>query len=324
MIEEDKKLIHRLIMNFENIIRSLDLASFFEEADRLETLTKEESYKDLLKKCELKHHKNFSSIPKCEIRSAEFIVAKQFTTDLANIHYISSDSNDFWWIGDNTSSMLQKVKIDEQNISVESKYNIKVFGIASFSTGDLLICPYESSLNQISRNSGKIGNSKYRVSNLHLRAVHVTEDNKKVIVGVRDNKGSVFPAYGNRVVIVMDPNGKHLALSKDDTGRVVVLIEDRYIQSIYTGLPSNKENFTPVGIATTPNDKILVTDGNNHALHVLDCNGSFLVYIDTHDLGIIYPYSLAFTSSQKLLIGSVRGKENPSKGKLFEVVYCGI
>lgn len=354
MIEEDRKLLHRLNMKFENLIKSTDFATFLEDAEKMDILTQQESYKNLVKKCELKHHQNFSSIPKCEIGSAEFIVAKQFTTDLANIHYISSDSYDLLWIGDNTSAMLQKVKIDEQNILVESKYDIRIFGIASFSTGNLLICPYESSLMQISRNLGKIGNSKYRVRNLHVRAVHVTKDNRKVIVGARDNKGSVFPAYGNRVVIVMDRKGKHLAvhesdneknlftyprsitstsngnifvidqLSKDDTGRVVVLSEDGNKQSIYTGHPSNKVNFTPVGIATTPKDKILVTDGNNHALHVLDCNGCFLVYIDTRDLGIIYPYSLAFTSSQKLLIGSVHGKENPGKGKLFEVVYCGI
>ncbi|CAC5403466.1 Metal tolerance protein 6,Metal tolerance protein 9,Metal tolerance protein 10,Metal tolerance protein 5 [Mytilus coruscus] len=98
--------------------------------------------------------------------------------------------------------------------------------------------------------------------------------------------------------------------SNDDRrGQVVVLSHGGDILGIYTGHPdvnTNNNPFTPVGILTTPSDNIVVTDLDNHLLHILTDQGQLITYCNLREMGILHPYSLALSyyKAQDELIGA--------------------
>ncbi|CAC5390747.1 unnamed protein product [Mytilus coruscus] len=118
-------------------------------------------------------------------------------------------------------------------------------------------------------------------------------------------------------------------LDDDYRGRVVVLSQGGDILGTYTGLSEvNTDNdpFTPRGILTLPSDNIIVTDMDNHLLHILTDHGQIITYYTLQDMGIIYPYSLALSTTRTIYIGCVSEKGCPdtAKAKLYELEYPGI
>lgn len=118
-------------------------------------------------------------------------------------------------------------------------------------------------------------------------------------------------------------------LNDDYRGRVVVLSQGGDILGIYNGLPevnTDKDPFTPRGILTLPSDNIIVTDMDNHLLHILTDHGQIITYYTLQDMGIIYPYSLALSTTRTIYIGCVSEKGCPdnAKAKLYELEYPGI
>lgn len=116
---------------------------------------------------------------------------------------------------------------------------------------------------------------------------------------------------------------------QDRRGRVVVLSQGGDILGIYTGHPdvhTNHNPFTPVGILTTPSDNIIVTDLNNHLLHILADQGQLIAFYNLRDMGIVHPYSLAMSTSGTLYIGCfiAEGSKKKSKAKLYELNFSGF
>ncbi|XP_076085344.1 uncharacterized protein LOC143056144 [Mytilus galloprovincialis] len=136
-----------------------------------------------------------------------------------------------------------------------------------------------------------------------------------------------YPAFvtctSNGNICVMD------WLDKDFRARVVVLSPGGDILGTYTGRPDVKTGDKPFklcGILTTPSDNIIVTDAGNHLLHILTDQGQIITYYNLHDMGILYPFSIALSMTVTIFIGCFyeRGSTDTTKAKLYELNFSGF
>jgi hypothetical protein len=106
----------------------------------------------------------------------------------------------------------------------------------------------------------------------------------------------------NKDIVVVDSTSL-------DTGRVVVVGREGGLRWTYTG--HSKINvttqFNPTDVVTTTAGHNIVCDSSTHALHVLSGQGDILTYKVMKDLGIEYPFSLAFDTRGQLWVGCITG-----------------
>ncbi|XP_052081781.1 uncharacterized protein LOC127719595 [Mytilus californianus] len=289
----------------------------------------------------------------------KFEIFKEYTTDLTSVHDIAVCSDGSMWMGDSTRSKLQHVKLREDRTEVITSLNTKIYGMAKTHSNNILVkTEGETKLKLINPMTEQITDSRFDVKPLYPISIHVTSDHR-VIIGALTG-GGIVPVTGRSVVVVMDQEGKQLKeyehdkhnkrlftfpgyitstsngnicvvdwLDNTNRGIVVVLSPGGDILGTYTGHPDvNTEDdpFTPVGILTTPSDNIVVTDTNNHLLHILTDQGQSITYYNLRNMGIIFPYSLALSTSGTIFIGCVNkaGSPDTTKAKLYELEYSGI
>ncbi|XP_052081750.1 uncharacterized protein LOC127719568 [Mytilus californianus] len=288
----------------------------------------------------------------------KFEIFKEYTTDLTSVHFIAVCSDGSMWMGDSVRSKLQHVKLREDRTEVITSLNTKIYDMTKTHSNNILVTTGETKLKLINPMTGQITDSRYDVKPLYPRAIHVTSDHR-VIIGAW-TRGKIVPVTGRRVVVVMDQEGKQLKEYEHDNhkerlitypryitsisngnicvvdwldntirGRVVVLSPGGDILGTYTGHPDvNTEDdpFTPVGILTTPSDNIVVTDMSNHLLHILTDQGQIITFYNLRDIGILFPYSLALSTSGTIFIGCViaAGSPDTTKAKLYELDYSGF
>ncbi|CAC5364910.1 TRIM71 [Mytilus coruscus] len=288
----------------------------------------------------------------------EISIERVYKTDLNSIQYIAICSDGSMWMGDATRSKLQHVKCKENKTKVITSLNTEVFGIAKNHSNNFLVATNSTKLKLINTMTGQITDSMYDVKPFTPTSVHVTNDHRVMIGAV--TPANHVPATGRRVVIVLDQNGKQLSeyeldnhnkhlfalpifitstshgnicvvdwSDTDDRGRIIVFAPGGDILGNYTGHPdvnTEKDPFKPVGILTTPSDNIVVTDLNNHHLHILTNIGQSITYYNLYDIGIIYPISLALSTSGTIYLGCVNklGNAETTKAKLYELYYSGF
>ncbi|CAC5382139.1 TRIM71 [Mytilus coruscus] len=118
---------------------------------------------------------------------------------------------------------------------------------------------------------------------------------------------------------------------RDFHGRVVILSPGGDILGTYTGHPdvnTKKKPFKAFEVLTTPSDNIVVTDTDNHLLHILNDQGQCITYYNLHDMGILRPHSLALSTKGTIYIGCLKKKAlfviSDKKAKLYELEYSGF
>ncbi|XP_063431661.1 uncharacterized protein LOC134714351 [Mytilus trossulus] len=276
-------------------------------------------------------------------------INKQYQIELSHVSDIIPCLYDkSIWMNSNLDAQLMKVTPEGSNLRICS-LNIKVYGMALTDDNDILLATGKSRIQQLSTITGKITDTVYNISPLISTTVHVTSNNKVIIgvvssdvqykVIVMNNKGEYETVYGhdqhNQPIfnypqsISSTGNGNIHEVDYypgSERGKVVVLGQGGGIINTYTGHTKiNKEKpFKPTRIVTTPGDNLIVADMDIHTLHVLDNNGELLTCYKTSDIGILCPFSLAFTPKGLLLIGCARPKGNTGKeAKIYEVTISG-
>lgn len=277
--------------------------------------------------------------------------AKQFVTDVQQVHYLSIMHDDTLWIACNTQGVVQHVKTDGNRLKVITSVNLDIFGMAVSPTNNVILVTNGTKLKQINA-SGTPEDSKYSIHPLQPISLHITSDGKMLVGGW--SKGPAFPVKGRRVVIMMDKegvneiimdldkNGKPLfsyplyitstrngnifvvdRLSNDSIGRVVVLSQDGELLHLYTGSSDTNTKrgvFKPLRILATGADNVIVSDMYTNTLHFLNNSGHLIKVFETGDMGIIFPMSMCFNTAGQLYVGCSNSKgSSAANAKLFEL-----
>ncbi|XP_071162358.1 uncharacterized protein [Mytilus edulis] len=279
------------------------------------------------------------------------VINNEYQTELESIAFVSLCLDQSIWISSGSFGVLQRVKPEGTNLKVMSEFNIDVCGMAVTPSNQLLLCVYgKTRLQQIS-SSGELTDSVYDVSPLLPIAIHVISDNKLIvgayngklkrdtviIMNKKGDKETVYehdehnqPLFNNARYITTTCNGNiHVVdwISDDARGKVVILGEGGHIINQYTGHPTiNKSKpFKPVDIVTTPSDNVVVMGFDTDILHILNDNGYLVSYFNTNDIGIKFPYSLAFNTTGQLYIGCTRpAGSQAQEAKLYEINIEGF
>ncbi|CAC5409487.1 unnamed protein product [Mytilus coruscus] len=265
---------------------------------------------------------------------------KQYETDFLVGLILFSGIDKSFWISSGRFGLVQKVKTDGNKLKILSSFNIRLYGLAVTQSNNLLLCTGGTKLQQMSSNTGTLIDTVYDMSPLRPTGGFNLD----------------YPKPGRRVVILMNQNGVHERVYGHDQhqqpifrypykitttsngniyvvdrisdyeNRVVVLGQGGDMINIYTGIIQiNKDlPFLPEDIVTTPRDNVIAADMRTHTLHILNNAGLLMTYYKTSDIGILLPWSLAFSPSGKLYIG----KSGPEGSKtmeanLYEVTISG-
>ncbi|XP_071153823.1 uncharacterized protein [Mytilus edulis] len=290
--------------------------------------------------------------PRLEVKITNI---KKFPTTLENITILAISLDDSIWIGDGNElegfhpfskpTALQKVKVEEQKLKVLSTFNIDVWDIAITHTNDLLMATRETKLKQIITSVNKVSESTYELhaDSFLISCVHVTKNGKVIIaankkdpehreiIGVMDTDGSRLTWHEN------DKNQKPLfewpmsinSTSNEnifiaDLRRVVVLGKVDVIR-VYNPIIKHCP-FRPTSVVTTPLDNVIVSDCQNHTLHILNNTGHILTTYTTTDIGVSLPYSLAIASVGQftvLFIGCSTLEDSSENANLYKVNITG-
>ena len=90
------------------------------------------------------------------------------------------------------------------------------------------------------------------------------------------------------------------------SGQVYILYESGEVKCKYLGQVLQFQ-FLPADVVCDPNCNILITDVNNHMIHMLHHSGQFIRFLNSETELLQYPLSIGLYK-QQLLVGNTQGK----------------
>ncbi|CAC5382970.1 unnamed protein product [Mytilus coruscus] len=275
-------------------------------------------------------------------------VIKSYTTDQTFVLRVLKKNEKIAWISNHKNSSLRKINIDD-TIKTVKDISVKVYDMSLTANDDVLLSLYDST--EFSLLTTKTGEIKpfLSVSPLLTLGIHVTKHNE-IILGVKENGGTYnLTDKSCRKVIIFGTDGKQkqsyeydkfkqriftfpfritsnvnndilvIDSTSNDDGRVVGLDREGQVKWTYQGHPqdnSRKKLFGPSDIVTTSVGHVIMTDVNNHFLHVLSGEGNLLICKDMKNQGILYPISCDIDTKGQLWVGCHSGGNQRTDAKL--------
>ncbi|XP_071165937.1 uncharacterized protein [Mytilus edulis] len=266
-----------------------------------------------------------------------------YQSAIQNVTNILLYSDNCAFVGSYSSQKLQKVIFGNHRIKVEREMKMKVYDMAKTRDGEILVSSEESEIKLYTKD-GQLKTFK-SFSPLKTLGIHITKDHK-IIIGLTESLKIPATKDSIRTLVIMNQdcyiqttiefeslltypyriqsfNDKILVVDIINTeweGRVVMLDERGKLYWTYNGynsINSDQNHFYPDDIAITSADTILVSDCENHTIHVLNPDGQLIVCKDVKCLGIELPLGLCIDQNQVLWIGcNTYVKEKFSKAKL--------
>lgn len=115
------------------------------------------------------------------------------------------------------------------------------------------------------------------------RVVRYSEKTETKVIE-RDRKGTRLFSYGVTDILLLTENGNGDICVSDFAGESVVVVDaSGDLRFKYLGKPSEQSkytSFTPSDIVTDVGHRIIISDYSNDTIHVIDCDGNFVCYIE--------------------------------------------
>ncbi|XP_065937737.1 tripartite motif-containing protein 2 [Magallana gigas] len=243
------------------------------------------------------------------------------------------DDNKIWAVNwtDNINcfslngSLLQTIKTKSEQLSydiaVDSKGNLlftvgtTVYKVINGQIEQLFTLQGWRSCHLCLTSTGDLLVSMYTDDTSQSKVVRYSGSTEKQTIQF-DDEGK--PLYsGNGIIKYITENRNHdICVADCEAGAVVVVNQDGKLRWRYTGHPSVSKNepLKPYGVTTDSQSRILIADGDNHCIHILDQNGQFLRYIDNCHLN--NPYGLCVDNDDNLFVC-----ENNYEGNIKKMKY---
>nr|XP_022309753.1 uncharacterized protein LOC111115348 [Crassostrea virginica] len=231
--------------------------------------------------------------------------------------------------------------------SVQIRSGDWIEGIAVTRSGDLVCTDYaKRSINLLINNQVQ---TLIRLQGWIPRNICVASSGDFLVFLVKDTDAIIDEVYEPRVArysgstekqsIQLDDQGKLLYLSGSniiENRNLDICVVDWKLRSVtvvnsagklrfkYRNPPfATKKLFSPCGITTDSQSRILVTDCDNHSIHIVDQDGQFLQLINNCDLN--NPWCLCIDSRDDIFVGEMilgHGETLHVSGKLKKIRYC--
>lgn len=276
-------------------------------------------------------YQQFSYLFKCSIKPEAQVIAEVNTKYEHRLRSVSClNGNEIWTRGTDNTIRLYNLQ-GEQVRAIQTKSKKMPWDIAVTRDGHLVYTDMNDRTINIIRNSDIHEVNKlpgwnpygiYSTSSGDILVIMDSDDFKQTKV-VRfsaseekslqfNNTGQPLFSSARSIKYITENRNRDICVADCGANAVVVVNQNgkfRFKYNPYTP----KGRLKPYGIATDSRGWILISDGSNHYIHILDQDGAFLRFIDNCDLR--FPWGLCVDNKDNLVVAEVH------TGKLKIIQY---